>query len=114
MMTLDDTPNRTLVQINMDAEDRVLANVEAYTEWESSHCMHATMVVLGYIPTQADMFAAYIETATIPHLVALKLYPAANIAGAACLELRERYLNECSTQRYLTRVASEVAAGVQE
>jgi hypothetical protein len=100
------------VAINMDAEFEVLADVDTYAEWLSTHCMGTDpkMCRIGYVPTSRGSRGAYIEALSIPHLVALQLHADQDAAARACWELRTRYLAAPETQMYLTRKAEEIAA----
>ena len=103
-------------RISMAAEDHVLADVDTFADWLSGHCIGAQVEQcrIVHVPRGDAALGAFVETLTVPQLVALQMYPRPEIAGKACCELRRRYLADPQTVCYLQRIAAEVAADLSE
>lgn len=107
--------NARQVGINIEAEERVLADVDTFTDWLGAKCMGATVehCRTWYVPRDPARRADYIDALDIPQLVALILHPNTAISGFACRQLRERYMADPQTQAYVSRVGEAVQAEVQ-
>lgn len=111
MIVLDLAPRQPevrdadLIRVRMAAEERVIADVDSFTEWLSVQCKHARPDPFGYIPRDAGRRLQFIESLTVPQLTAGLLH--AQIAGDCANRLREVYLADAGTQAYIQRLADE-------
>ena len=94
--------------ISTAAEERLLADLDTYTDWLGGECYQQGRVTLPFIPTDRSRIQELIDGMTVPHLVALSLYPSFAIAGAAMWELRQRYI--AANAKTLSIYAAEAAA----
>jgi hypothetical protein len=61
-------PDRELVALNMEAEDRVLADVDSSSDWLAGECYHAPKERIGYVPNSLTNRERFIESLTIAQL----------------------------------------------
>lgn len=57
------------------AESLLLADVDSFTSWLADHCHKSPRIHLGYVDTLSHKVLERCDTASIPELVALALYP---------------------------------------
>lgn len=88
------------------AEDVVLSDMDSFSEWLSASCMYQTRVSTPIMPRDAGELEAVIESARVPVLAALLLYPRPEVRARAADELRQRYLTDSAHR--IHRIASEV------
>ena len=93
-------------RLNQRAEEIMLADVDGYAEWISTHCYQSPPVELMSVTRDGVALQFLIDNADVPKLVALSLYPRQSVAWAAQWELRNRYLRD----ERLFRLAQEKAA----
>lgn len=92
--------------LNQRAEEIMLADVDGYSDWIREECAYCTpieVVIWSWNPTDVQNL---IDSADVPKLVALSLYPRQSVAWAAQWELRNRYLAD----ERLFKLAQEKAA----
>jgi hypothetical protein len=92
--------------LNQRAEEIMLADVDGYAEWLSAHCYLSKPVDGLYAPKKPTDLLRLVESAAVPILVAMTLYPRKEVAWAAQWELRNRYLRD----ERLFKLAQEKAA----
>jgi hypothetical protein len=101
-----------VVAINMAAEEAVLADVDTYTDWLGGHCMRVDRehTRIGYVPNDDAHLLNFAESLDIPQLVAALHSPHHRLVCHAAQLLRDKYLADPCTQRYLTRMAEDIGA----
>ena len=67
------------------------ADVDTFCDWLYSKCLGEKPVALGYVPRNAAALADIADGMTEPELLALAMYPAAEAAGVAMVELVRRF-----------------------
>lgn len=100
--------------LNQRAEEIMLADVDGYAEWLSTHCYRhepikvASVTTLGIVRVEKGGASTYflVPQADVPTLLALTLYPRKDVAWEAQWELRNRYLSD----ERLFKLAQEKAA----
>lgn len=97
-----------LIQCRIEAAERLCADVDSFSNWLSTHCYQAPAERFGYVPTNSTSRAMFIESLSVPQLLAATLYPDRDLAGRAAIELRERFLKH--HDGYVERTAAELLA----
>lgn len=97
--------------LNQRAEEIMLADVDGYAEWLSGHCCRHEPIELLSVSSLGIVSAVHggaflVEAADVPTLLALTLYPRADVVASAQWELRNRYLAD----ERLFKLAQEKAA----
>lgn len=103
-------PERTdrLVACRMEAEERLTADVDLFTDWLTGHCAQQPAQELGYVPTAPIRVGELVEVLPIPKLVAALMYPRTEVAGRAAWELRERFVR--AHEARIEQIAQELMA----
>jgi hypothetical protein len=97
------------VQLRIEAEELLLADVDSYSNWLAMHCSNVqpSHTRPRYVPRDAVDFARFVESLDVPQLVALSHYPRIEVAGAAACALRERYVADSTD--HLSKLAAKLA-----
>lgn len=82
-----------LILCRMEAESRICADVDNFQNWLAMHCANVKPEPTpAYIPATFYSRQMFIESLTIPQLVAMLLYPNREIAGMAAGRLQQAYV----------------------
>lgn len=93
-------------RLNQRAEEIMLADVEAYSDWIREACSYCKPIEIVVWSWKDIAIQELIDSADVPKLVAMTLYPKKDVAWAAQWELRNRYLSD----ERLFKLAQEKAA----
>ena len=74
------------------AEDRVLADVDTFTDWLAGHCQGAKPCFIFGLARDSAVLAITLDKATVPQLVAMLLFQRADVQVGAADRLRAAYL----------------------
>jgi hypothetical protein len=103
------TPSeQSALSVSIEATERLLSDVETYVDWlysqtigvKPEHCR------IGYVPRDELRFEAFVESLDVAQLVALQLYPRAEVSFAATEALKEKFL--AANQHLVPRIAERV------
>lgn len=97
-----------LIACRLEAQDRITADVDLFTDWLAGQCAQQPVQELGYVPRSGGSIALMVETMPIPKLVAWLMYPNTEVAGRAAWELRERFIRD--QDAHIERMAAELMA----
>ncbi len=98
--------DRAAIRNRLEAEERVLADVDSFANWLSTHCANEKPVELGYIPRNPVRRQQFIESLTVAQLAAGLLH--VTIAFDCANRLREVYLADPHTAAYLERIVEKL------
>jgi hypothetical protein len=79
------------------AEERLLANMDVFTDWLAGHCYQIDQVPQRAIPQCPAALQEMIDGMKVPELLAASLHPFARVRSVATLELIRRYVAENET-----------------
>lgn len=93
-----------------DAEERILADVDTYSDWLYSKCIGtpAAHCRFGYIPRGKTDLMLFVESLDVAQLVAALLHPRSEFVALAAWQLRDLYLADPQTQAALQRASVEI------
>lgn len=97
-----------LIACRLEAQSRITADVDLFTDWLVGHCARQPVQELGYVPTNPTSVGLMVQTVSVPKLVALLMYPRTEAAGRAAWELRERFVRD--QDEHIERMAAELMA----
>lgn len=89
-----------------EAQERVLQDIDTYTDWLYGECMETGPVVLTHIPEEGSELLLYVDGLTTPQLQALTLYPRRDASFAASQRLSSLYLS--AQADHIRKLADEV------
>lgn len=93
-------------RLNQRAEEIMLADVDAYSDWIREECAYCKPIELMFVTRDPVDLQMLVDQADVPKLVALTLYPRQSVAQAAQREITNRYLSD----ERLFKLAQEKAA----
>lgn len=93
-------------RLNQRAEEIMLADVEAYSDWIREECAYCKPIELMFVTRDPVALQMLVDQADVPKLFALTLYPRKEVVWAAQFALRGRYLSD----ERLFKLAQEKAA----
>lgn len=105
---LPEINDRALISCRIEAQERVLADVDSFQNWLGAQCCSAQPDRFGYMPRSDVGRAQFVASLTVAQLTALLLYPERDLAGRAAMELRERYVK--AQDDYIERVTEKLMA----
>lgn len=97
-----------LIACRLEAQDRITADVDLFSDWLVKHCAQQPVQELGYVPSNGKSIGLMVETMPVPKLVAWLMYPNTEVAGRAAWELRERFIRD--QDAHIERMAAELMA----
>ena len=97
-----------LIACRLEAQDRIAADVDLFTDWLAGQCAQQPVQELGYVPTNPTSVGQMVEVISVPKLVAWLMYPNTEVAGRAAWELRERFIRD--QDAHIERMAAELMA----
>lgn len=97
------------IQITLEAHERLLSDMDSFTDWLGAQCMGSDPKLnrIGYVPRDSVHLLSFIESLDAPQLLALSLYPRADVQGKAMSLIRERYIE--ASADYINRLADQIA-----
>lgn len=97
-----------LIACRLEAQERLCADVDLFTDWLAGLCAQQPVQSLGYVPRTGPSIGQMVEVLTVPKLVAALMYPRTEVAGRAAWELRERFIRD--QDAHIERMAGELLA----
>lgn len=97
-----------LIACRLEAQERIAADVDLFTDWLAGQCAQQPVQELGYVPRSGGSIALMVESMPVPKLVAWLMYPNTEVAGRAAWELRERFVRD--QDAHIERMAAELMA----
>ena len=109
---LPEVDRGTEIAMRLEAETRVLADMDSYADWLYSHCTGkpVTHTEIGYVPSSRTSMAAFVEALDVSQLLACTLKSTGGLPEIASWQLRTRYLADANTQARIERVLNEEVA----
>lgn len=80
--------------LNQRAEEIMLADVDAYSDWVREECAGCKPIELAFVTRDPVSLQHLVDKDSIRMLVALTLYPRKEVVWAAQSELARRYLSD--------------------
>jgi len=91
----------------MEAEDRLCADMDLYSDWLTSHCIDkpASHTRINYVPRSDASLQNFIDALDVSQLQAATLYPRAEVSFRAAQRLRSLYVEQHAD--YLAKLAGD-------